>query len=76
MGVSHRVGKNRAGDWIQDLKESTSLGQGTTESFSPKDMLSMTLGKSFPLSGLSVILSWSCAKIYILGAFTKHQLYN
>ena len=76
MDVSHRAGKNRAGDWIQDLKESTSLGQGTTESSNPKDMPSVTLGKSFPLSGLSVILSWSCAKNYILRAFTKHQLYN
>lgn len=77
MGVSHRAGKNRAGNWIQILRKALAWGKAPQNLLAQrKCQVSVTLGKSFPLSGLSVILSWSYAKSYILGAFTKHQLYN
>lgn len=40
--------KEQSWELDPDLKESTSLRQGTTESSSPKCQVSVTLGKSFP----------------------------
>lgn len=55
MGVSHRAGKNRAGNWIQILRKALAWGKAPQNLLvQRKCQVSVTLGKSFPLSGLSI----------------------